>query len=57
MKELIESCRKAIENKWCLGCQSLENPLFNGNQNCPFSKPPTAEESIKQIKMNLGGKR
>ena len=52
--ELIESCKKAIANGWCTGCQALEMPEFRGRYNCKYSKPPTAAESIKQIKMNLG---
>ena len=55
--ELIESCRKAIESGRCLGCQALEDYNFRGNPNCKYSKTPSAEESIEQIKLNLGGKR
>jgi len=54
MKPLIESCRKAISESWCTGCQALENPLFTGNPNCIYSKPPSAEESINKIKEILG---
>lgn len=35
----------------------LEDLLYRGNPNCEYSKPPSAEESIEQIKLNLGGKR
>ena len=56
-QELIESCRKAIESGRCLGCQALEDYNFRGNSNCKYSKLPSAEESIEQIKLNLGGKR
>ena len=52
--ELINSCKKAIENRKCLGCQALEDKNFRGNPNCRYSKIPTAQESIKQIKLNLG---
>ena len=51
MKQLIESCRKAIDNGICLGCQALENENFAGNINCKYGKIPTAEESIRQIKI------
>lgn len=54
MKQLIESCRKAIEENRCLGCQALENENFIGNKDCEYSKTRTAEESIKQIYINLG---
>lgn len=54
MKQLIESCRKAIDNGICLGCQALEDPNFIGNINCKYGKIPTVEESIRQIKINLG---
>lgn len=53
-KQLIESCRKAIESGRCLGCTALENEDFIGNINCEYNKIPTAKESIKQIKLNLG---
>lgn len=51
--ELIESCQKAIESGRCLGCTALEQFSFKGNPNCKYSKTPTAQESIKQIKLNL----
>jgi len=54
MKPLIESCRKAIADGRCLGCQALENPDFIGNSNCEYLKIPTKVESIMQIKINLG---
>lgn len=53
---LILSCRKAIEEGRCLGCQALENPDFIGNPNCIYSKIPSAAESIKQIHQNIGKK-
>lgn len=54
MQQLIESCRKAIESKRCLGCQALENLNYRGNPNCTYNKIPTAQESINKIKQNLG---
>ena len=53
-RQLIESCRKAIESGRCLGCTALGDENFIGNINCKYSKIPTAQESIRQIKMNLG---
>lgn len=53
-KQLIESCRKAIEENHCLGCQALEDENFIGNIGCKYSKTRTAEESMKQIYINLG---
>lgn len=44
MKELIESCKKALAENRCLGCQSLENPYFTGNLNCIYSKTTSAEK-------------
>lgn len=54
MKQLIESCRKAIEENRCLGCQALEDENFVGNIDCKYSKTRTAEESMKQIYISLG---
>lgn len=54
MKQLLESCRKAIEDGRCLGCQALENENFVGNINCIYSKIPSAQESINKIHKNLG---
>lgn len=54
MKQLIESCRKAIEENRCLGCQALENENFVGNIDCEYSKTRAAEESIKQIHKKIG---
>ena len=51
-RQLIESCKKAIESGRCLGCTALEDENFIGNINCEYSKIPTAQESIKQIKIN-----
>ena len=53
-QNLIDSCKKAIEKGWCLGCQPLENPYFTGNENCKYGKTPTAKESISIIHQNLG---
>jgi hypothetical protein len=53
-KPLIKSCRKAIAEGRCTGCQALENPNFTGNPNCIYGKPPSAEESINKIKEILG---
>lgn len=50
--ELIESCKKAIEKNYCGGCTALEDYNFKGNANCPY-RIPSAQESIKQIKLNL----
>lgn len=54
MKDLIESCRKAIEEGRCLGCTALEDKNFKGNINCEYSKKPTAQESIEKIHRILG---
>ena len=54
MEELIEKCKRAIETEKCLGCQQLENPYFKGVKTCKYVDIPTAEDSIKQIKINLG---
>lgn len=53
MKELVDSCKKAIAENRCLGCTALGDENFVGNYNCKYSKTQTAEESIKQIKLNL----
>ena len=57
--QLIEKCAKAIADGRCLGCTACGEENFVGNPNCIYSKTPSAEESIKQIKINLrnGGKR
>ena len=52
--ELIDSCKKAIENGRCLGCIALEDPLFRGNPYCEYGRIPTAKESIKKIHKILG---
>lgn len=44
--ELIESCKK------CGGCMRLEDENFTGDKNCEYRV--TAEECIKQIKLDLG---
>lgn len=54
MKELIESCRKAIEESRCLGCSGLGDKNYQGDLNCKYSKVPTVQESITQIKQSLG---
>ena len=54
---LIESCRKAIENEWCTGCQALEEPTFRGRWDCKYSKLPVAQDYIEQIKLNLEEKK
>ncbi len=56
MSSLIPSCKKALQEQICLGCQALENPGFNGEPNCEFNKVPTVNECIEQIHMNLGMK-
>lgn len=56
-KPLEEPCKSAIVKGYCTGCNRLENLDFVGDPNCKYSKPPTAEDYIKQIRMNLGGKR
>lgn len=48
-KPLEEPCKR------CLGCMRLENPNFIGDKNCRYK--PTAEDYIKQIKLNLGEKK
>ena len=45
-KELIPSCKKALENEWCLGCQALEEQNFVGRINCIYSKSPTVQQSL-----------
>ena len=52
--ELIESCKKAIKNRRCLGCTALEDYSFKGNSNCKFGKTLTVQESIEIIHRNLG---
>ena len=52
--ELIDSCKKAIEDGRCLGCTALENPSFRGNPNCEYGRTPTAKESIEKIHRILG---
>ena len=52
MRELKEPCKSAIENKKCLGCVGLAEKDWKEPQKCPYL--PTAEDSIKQIKLNLG---
>lgn len=56
-KELIESCRRAIEENRCLGCTALEDENFIGNRNCEYGEIPKAEETIKQIFLNLRGEK
>ena len=52
--QLIESCRKAIEENRCTGCQALEDNSFTGNPDCEAGKIPTANDSINTIKEILG---
>lgn len=52
--ELIESCKRAIDEGRCLGCVGLEDKNYPGNPNCKYSKTPTAQESIDKIKSSLG---
>ena len=52
--ELIESCKRAIAESRCLGCVGLEDKNYLGNPNCKYSKTPTAQESIDEIKVILG---
>lgn len=44
MKPLIESCRKALEEEKCLGCQALEDDDFIGNPNCIYRTGGTEDE-------------
>lgn len=50
--ELTESCKKAIEKGYCLGCVGLAEKDWIPPKRCPYL--PTAEESIARIKQNLG---
>lgn len=51
-KELEEPCKSAIAAEKCLGCSKLELENFIPPKKCPYIA--TAEDYIKQIKMNLG---
>lgn len=53
MKELKEPCKSAIANKRCLGCVGLAEKDWKEPQKCPYL--PTAEDTTKTIKENLGG--
>ncbi len=57
-QRLIKSCEEAIKNKWCLGCQALENPNFTGRYNCEEAKPPPpskeVQKNIEKCKKILG---
>lgn len=55
--ELIQSCKKALQEQRCLGCVRLENPNFTGDENCIHNQRPTVDDCIKQIYKNLGVKR
>ena len=46
MKQLIESCRKAIAETKCTGCTACGEEDFIGNKDCEYSKTRTAEEKI-----------
>lgn len=51
-KPLEEPCKS------CLGCIRLEEPNFISDKNCRWQeKKKTAEDYIKQIKLNLGEKK
>lgn len=52
--ELKEPCKTAIAKGYCTGCNRLELENFVADRNCKYSKPPTAGDYIKQIKLNLG---
>ena len=52
--ELKEPCKSAIANNRCLGCTGLGEPDWKEPKECPYL--PKAEDYIKQIKFNLGGK-
>lgn len=45
--ELIESCKRAIQENRCLGCTGLEYPEYKGNPNCEYSKEITIKNNIK----------
>jgi len=55
MRELKEPCKTAIANKRCLGCTGLGEPGWQEPKRCPYLA--TADDYIKQIKLNLGGKK
>ncbi len=50
--ELTENCKRAIAENRCLGCVGLAEKDWVPPKKCPYL--PTAEDSIKQIKENLG---
>lgn len=50
--ELTESCKRAIAENRCLGCVGLAEKDWIPPKKCPYL--PSAEDSIKQIKENLG---
>ena len=49
--ELIENCKRAIAENRCLGCVGLAEKDWIPPKKCPYL--PSAEESIKQINLNL----
>ena len=49
--ELIENCKRAIAENRCLGCVGLAEKDWILPKKCPYL--PSAEKSIKQIKLNL----
>ena len=49
MQDLWGACKKNIENGLCLGCNKLENPLFQGQEQCDLAQDP-----INKIKNILG---
>ena len=55
MKELKGFCKEAIEQNRCLGCIGLAELDWQEPMSCIYAdKKKTAQESIKEIKENLG---
>ena len=54
MRELKEPCKTAIAKERCLGCTGLGEPDWIEPKKCPYIA--TADDYIKQIKLNLGGR-
>jgi len=53
MKRLLkEPCKSAIEQGRCRGCVGLAEIDWEEPAKCPYL--PTAQDSIRQIKINLG---
>lgn len=38
MKELKNPCKILISGNKCLGCNKLEDPLFEGDKECIYAK-------------------